>query len=295
MYQRIRYFLKAAELENFSLAAQELFLSPQGLTKQIGVLESELGGQLFLRSRRGAELTPFGKYAQQRLGSVVADFEKAVSDVRSHAGDARESITVGIFSALPRETLVLPFVSYLLASYPERQIQLEMVELSAGLQKFRSGKLDFLLTNTHEEDDLAGFERLDFGSYDAKVVVSLLHPWAIRESVGVEDMQKEVFIKMKIEEDHYTVPVEESFYRNVPCKRVLEANNFETMMVLLGQGAGFAIFPLAFTNMDRAQIKAFDYPGRPLRYTTSLLYDPHNPVKDMDRIVEELRDNLKYI
>lgn len=295
MYQRIRYFLKAAELENFSLAAQELFLSPQGLTKQIGVLESELGGQLFLRSRRGAELTPFGKYAQQRLGSVVADFEKAVSDVRSHAGDARESITVGIFSALPRETLVLPFVSYLLASYPERQIQLEMVELSAGLQKFRSGKLDFLLTNTHEEDDLAGFERLDFGSYDAKVVVSLLHPWAIRESVGVEDMQKEVFIKMKIEEDHYTVPVEESFYRNVPSKRVLEANNFETMMVLLGQGAGFAIFPLAFTNMDRAQIKAFDYPGRPLRYTTSLLYDPHNPVKDMDRIVEELRDNLKYI
>ncbi len=295
MYQRIRYFLKAAELENFSLAAQELFLSPQGLTKQIGVLESELGGQLFLRSRRGAELTPFGKYAQQRLGSVVADFEKAVSDVRSHAGDARESITVGIFSALPRETLVLPFVSYLLASYPERQIQLEMTELSAGLLKFRSGKLDFLLTNTHEEDDLTGFERLDFGSYDAKVVVSLLHPWAIKDSVGVEDMQKEVFIKMKIEEDHYTVPAEKSFYRNVPCKKVLEANNFETMMVLLGQGAGFAIFPLAFTNMDRAQIKAFAYPGQPLRYTTSLLYDPHNPVKDMGRIVEELRDNLKYI
>ena len=104
-------------------------------------------------------------------------------------------------SALPRESLVLPFVSYLLASYPDRQIQLEMVELSAGLRKFRDGKLDFLLTNIHEEDDLTGFERLTFGGYDAKVVVSLLHPWAIKDSIGVEDMRKEVFIKMKIEED----------------------------------------------------------------------------------------------
>ena len=67
------------------------------------------------------------------------------------------------------------------------------------------------------------------------------------------------------------------------------------MMVLLGQGAGFAIFPLAFTNMDRAQIKAFDYPGRSLRYDTALLYDPNNSVKDMDQIVGEIRDNLKYI
>ena len=295
MYQRIRYFLKAAELENFSLAAQELFISPQGLTKQINVLENELGGQLFTRSRHGAELTPLGKYAQQRLRSVVLDFEKAIQDVRSHAADARESITVGIFSALPRESLVLPFVSYLLASYPDRQIQLEMVELSAGLRKFRDGKLDFLLTNIHEEDDLTGFERLTFGSYDAKVVVSLLHPWAIRDSIGVEDMRKESFIKMKIEDDRYTVPPEESFYRNVPCKKVIEANNFETMMVLLAQGAGFAIFPLAFTNMDRAQIKAFDYPGRSLCYHTALLYDPNNPVKDMDRIVGEIRDNLEYL
>ncbi len=295
MYQRIRYFLKAAETGNFSQAAQALYISPQGLTKQIGVLESELGGRLFDRSRRGAELTAFGKYAQIRFGSLVDDFEKAVQDVRNHAEASRSSITVGIFSALPRKELVLPFVSFLLASYPDRQIQLEMVELSAGLRKFLDGKLDFLLTNVHEQDDLAGYERLDFGSYDAKVVVSLVHPWTVRESVGVGDLERETFVKLKVEPDHYTVPTEESFYRNIPCKDVLEANNFETMMVLLGQGAGFAVIPLAFTDVDRSQIKAFDYPGIPLRFTTALLYDPHNPIKDMDRIVREIRENLAYI
>lgn len=295
MYQRIRYFLKAAETGNLSQAAQALYISPQGMAKQIDVLESELGGRLFVRSRRGVELTPLGKYAQARFESVVNDFERAVQDVRSHAGDARDSITVGIFSALPREKLVLPFVSFLLASYPERQIQLEMVELSAGLRKFLDGKLDFLLTNIHEQDDLAGYERMTFGTYDAKVVVSLVHPWTVRSSVGVEDMMQETFVKLKVEPDHYNVPAEESFYQNVPCRKVLEANNFETMMVLLGQGAGFAVIPLAFTNVDRSQIKVFDYPGEPLRFSTVLLYDPNNPIKDMDRIVRELRENLDYI
>lgn len=295
MYQRIRYFLKAAELGNLSLAAQELFVSPQGLTKQINVLESELGGSLFIRSRRGAELTPLGKYAQQRLGSVFEDFEKAVQDVRNHAAENRERITVGIFSALPREELVLPFVSFLLASFPERQIQLEMVELAAGLRKFHDGKLDFLLTNIHEENDLTGYERLEFGSYDAKVVVSLLHPWTILDRISIDDMRKECFIKLKTENEQYIVPQEESFYRNVPCRKVMEANNFETMMVLLGQGAGFAIFPLAFTNMDRAQIKAFDYPGQSLRYTTALLYDPNSSVKGLGRIAREIRENLEYL
>jgi len=295
MYQRIRYFLKAAETGNLSQAAQALYISPQGMAKQIDVLESELGGRLFVRSRRGVELTPLGKYAQARFESVVNDFERAVQDVRSHAGDARDSITVGIFSALPREKLVLPFVSFLLASYPERQIQLEMVELSAGLRKFLDGKLDFLLTNTHEQDDLAGYERMTFGTYDAKVVVSLVHPWTVRSSVGVGDMMQETFVKLKVEPDHYNVPAEESFYQNVPCRKVLEANNFETMMVLLGQGAGFAVIPLAFTNVDRSKIKVFDYPGEPLRFSTVLLYDPNNPIKDMDRIVRELRENLDYI
>ena len=294
MLQRIRYFLKAAETGNLTQAAQELYISPQGLTKQIDVLESELGGQLFVRSRRGAELTPFGKYAQQRLQGVFEDFEKAVQDVRNHAGDQWESITVGIFSALPREELVLPFVSFLLTSYPEHQIQLEMVELAAGLQKFLDGKLDFLLTNTHEEDDLAGYERLTFGTYDAKVVVSQDHPWKDRDSITYEDLAQEPFIKMKIDPNHYAVPSEDSFYQNIPCRKIIEANNFETMMVLLRQCAGFAVIPLAFTNMRWAQIKAFDYPGKGLRFSTALLYDPHNPIKDMDRIVKEIRENLKY-
>ncbi len=293
MYRKVQYFLKAAEKGSFSLAAQELYVSPQGLTKQIGSLENELGGKLFQRSRRGAVLTAFGKYAWQKLETVTRDFENAVSEVREYARNAKERINIGIFTALPRENLVLPIVSYLLASFPDYQIALEMLELSEGLRKFLDGKLDFLLTNTHEQDNWEGYERLSFGTYDARVVVSLVHPWAMLDRVTHEDLRNECFIKMKMEEDHYTVPNEAVFYRNVPCRSVIEASNFETMMVLLGQGAGFAVFPLAFMNMENAQIKSFDYPGETLRFSTALLYDPGNTEKGLMNIVRGLKEQFE--
>ncbi|MBQ9412223.1 MAG: LysR family transcriptional regulator [Oscillospiraceae bacterium] len=293
MLQRIKYFLTAAEKESFSLAAQELYLSPQALTKQMGILERELGGELFTRTRRGAALTPLGRYAWTKLESVVRDFDAAVGDIRAYAQNGRDRLNLGIFSALPRENLVLPLVSYLLSAFPDRQIGLEMLELSDGLRRFLDGKLDLLLTNSHEEDDWEGCRRLVFGTYEARVVVSLLHPWAMRSGITAEDLKSECFIKMRMDDDHYTVPAEASFYRNIPCRKVIEARNFETMLVLLGQAAGFAVFPLAFTNMEEARIKSFPYPGTPLRFSTVLLYRDGSPDKDLAEIVSGLRERFE--
>ena len=42
-YQRISYFMKAAEVLNFSEAARQLYIAPQSLGRQIALLEEELG------------------------------------------------------------------------------------------------------------------------------------------------------------------------------------------------------------------------------------------------------------
>ena len=271
MYQRIRYFLKAAETGSFSLAAQSMFISAQALTKQINLLEQELGGKLFERTSHGVVLTGFGQYAQEKLQRVEQEFQDTWEDLREYARNGKEQIRIGIFAALPREQLVSPLVSFLLAAYPERQFNLEMIELDEGRRKVLEGKLDILLTNMHEEDRLDGFTCLAFAEHDARVVVSLAHPWVMKESVTREDLKTESFIKMQMDNDHYTVPWQESFYRNVPCKRILEAKNFETMMVLLQQAAGFAVFPMAFMNMASARVKSFDYPGKKLKFYTALV------------------------
>ena len=288
MYQRIRYFLKAAETGSFSLAAQSMFISAQALTKQINVLEQELGGKLFERTPHGVRLTGFGRYAQEKLARIDQELESTWQDLRDYARSGKEQIRIGIFAALPREQLVSPLVSFLLATYPERQFNLEMIELDEGRRKVLEGKLDILLTNTHEEDRLDGFSCLSFAEHDAKVIVSLTHPWVMKDAVTQDDLRAEAFIKMQMDNDHYTVPWEKSFYRNVPCKRILEAKNFETMMVLLQQAAGFAIFPMAFMNMASAQVKSFEYPGKKLKFYTALIVREESAKGQLKDLIEDL-------
>ena len=58
--QQIRFFLEAAECLNFTEAAKRLFVAQSTLSKQIALLEDELGLKLFYRSNRTVGLTPAG-------------------------------------------------------------------------------------------------------------------------------------------------------------------------------------------------------------------------------------------
>ena len=293
MYQRIRYFLKTAETRSFSMAAQSLFISAQALTKQINLLEQELGGRLFVRTPHGVSLTPFGQYAKEKLARLDQEYTDVWKDLQEYARSEKEQIRIGIFAALPRDQLVSPLVSFLLATYPERQFSLEMIELDEGRRKVLEGKLDILLTNMHEEDRLDGFTCLAFGEYDARVIVSLSHPWVMKGQITAEDMKTEAFIKMQMDNEHYTVPWEQSFYRNVPCRKVLEAPNFETMMVLLQQAAGFAVFPMAFMNMGSAKVKSFPYPGRTLKFYTALVVRRESAEGRLQDLIQDLTSEFE--
>lgn len=292
MDQKIRYFLKAAEENSFSKAAQQLYISPQALTKQITLLEAELGGNLFERSSRGIKLTQFGSYAFEKLGQLQERYDDTLADLKRRAKDARERINIGIFSALPRDSIVSPLVSFLLAFYPDYEISLNMVELAEGRRRLMDGKLDILLTNTHDQDDLFGYECLSFGEHPVKVVVGLEHPWALRDNITQEDMKQETFLKMTMDHDHYNVPDRELFYDHIPCRKIKEVDNFGTLLLLLRQAEGFAVFPLFFSNMEQEHMKGFDYPGEAIHYHTALIYHKENRLKGLAQIVHDLTEEF---
>lgn len=292
MDQKIRYFLKAAESGSFSAAAHEMYISAQALTKQIKLLEDELGGALFHRSPQGVTLTSFGQTAQQKLSAITQQYDETLRELKDFARNDKTRVTIGIFSALPRDELVSPLVSFLLASYPDYQISLEMVELEEGRKKLMAGKLDLLLTNVHEQDNLFGYSCLSFSEHETKVVVSLTHPWVLKDSITAEDLKQETFLKMDMDDEHYLVPPEENFYLNIPCKNIRPVKNFETMLLLLRQGSGFAVFPMAFLDMDRAQVKCFDYPGKALLFHTALVYNKNNPLQGLGQIISDLKDEF---
>jgi DNA-binding transcriptional LysR family regulator len=60
-------FLKVCEEKSIAKAAPRCFISHQGLSKSIKLLEDEFGIALFIRTKKGLELTEAGKVLQSLI------------------------------------------------------------------------------------------------------------------------------------------------------------------------------------------------------------------------------------
>ena len=77
-HRQIQYFLSVAKYLSFSKAAEAHYTSQPSISRQIALLERELGFQLFIRNKHNVQLTPSGWILFEEFGAL---YEKAAAAV----------------------------------------------------------------------------------------------------------------------------------------------------------------------------------------------------------------------
>src|ERR1700681_1420510 len=72
----LRYFVAVAEDPHLTRAAERLYISQPARSKQIRMLERQLGAQLFDRGRDGVRLTPVGEALLPHTRGVLAAWNR---------------------------------------------------------------------------------------------------------------------------------------------------------------------------------------------------------------------------
>ncbi|WP_298837109.1 LysR family transcriptional regulator [uncultured Clostridium sp.] len=82
----MNYFFAIAKYLNFTEDAKSLYVSQPSLSKQTTILESEIGVQLFYRTKRDVRLTPAGVILFKELSGVSERIEKAIESAVEKMG-----------------------------------------------------------------------------------------------------------------------------------------------------------------------------------------------------------------
>lgn len=131
----LRYFAAIAEELNFTRAAERLFVSQPALSKQIRMLEKQVGAPLFHRDRRAVRLTVVGEALLPHARGMLAAWEAAETAVEEARAAELHTLVIGM-STSPGRGLLPALRTRLVSRYPHAQPALRQVnwaDPSAGL------------------------------------------------------------------------------------------------------------------------------------------------------------------
>ncbi|MFT3789977.1 MAG: LysR substrate-binding domain-containing protein [Rudaea sp.] len=152
--KQLGYFVRVAEAGGFTRAARELGIAQPALSRQIRMLEVELGHSLLARNGRGATPTEAGKLLLEHSRGILHQVERAREDLGRIRGTPSGRVAIGLPPTLAK-VIAVPLTRAIRKQMPEAEISLSE-GLSMSLQEWlRLGRLDIaLLYNVATAPDL---------------------------------------------------------------------------------------------------------------------------------------------
>ena len=142
--RQLKYFVRIAELESMTKAADALFIAQPALSMQMRSLEEELGVQLFVRHSRGVRLTEAGQQFLQRATRIVGDVDAAKRLPLAAEGPQDRPVRVGINPSIAPE-LVARILTAAAETIAETTISIVEGASDHLSQWLRNGDLDIAI------------------------------------------------------------------------------------------------------------------------------------------------------
>lgn len=189
------YFEALARTKNYSRAAKECFITPQGLSGAIKRYERELGVPLVTTVEGGIELTVYGEIVAQHSATIVKNLHTMSDDimeaVRKRNGSILLAATIGLIDYFPEdfieqftESSACGCTIELMQTMQDEQVDAVLAEGGcdfalnvdpADHSSFCSLPLhsDTMIALIHESDPLASKERLTAEDFTGRTVYSV--------------------------------------------------------------------------------------------------------------------------
>ena len=251
--RHLRYFVTLAEELHFGRAAERLHIAQPPLSQQIRQLETELGFELFHRTKRKVELSEAGEVFLIEVQQIFRQLQQAIFLGKQVSRGEIGQLVVGFVSSAAYN--ILPdILQNSRNSIPNISLELHELTTDEQIRWLESGRIDVAFVRPP----------VDENTYESKIIFqeSLAialpenHRLANQEKVSLQSLMQEYFILFPrfLAPGLYDLIISFCQQFDFSPKVAQEAIQMQTIVSLVAAEIGVAIVPESLQNLQRTGV-----------------------------------------
>lgn len=283
-----------ADTGSFTAAGEKLHVSQSAISRQVLLLEEELGEAIFHRIGRRIRITPAGESLLQLSHRVFQDIQDTVASIsdQSLRGSMRlvggMTVCLYVFPALLAEVRRI---------HPNLDLKITVVSAQRSIAMLRSGVGDLgLVSLPVDASDLVAVPVLQ---EELLLITYPAHPLARKRLIVPADLNRQPFIVF--ESGSITRRLVDAFLtrERIEAEIVMETENVEIIKGMVRHGLGISIIPwqAAAADVRTGQLFCSRIAGHTLYRQTGWLYPKMSrlprSVSEVIRVFEQIRPHLE--
>ncbi|WP_027724270.1 LysR family transcriptional regulator [Tuberibacillus calidus] len=274
-----------AEERNMRKAAERLFVSQPALSQRLQTIEDSWGTTLFIRSKRGLEITPEGEKIAAFAKRFLDEENRLKEEIYSNEGEIFGTLKLAVTSIVGQYWLP-NMLKIFVSRYPQVKISLT------------TGWSSEILHHMYDHDTHVGILRGEIKWKGPKIHLfeDVLHlvDTEISSFSELEHCQRP-FIQFKSDSSYYQ-EIQDWWYNHFkkPPERTIVVDQIDTCKQMAMNGIGYAILPsISLTEKDKGiyKIPLSDKTGKAIKRDTWLI--THEDVLNL-RQVKAFIDLVKH-
>lgn len=268
--KQLRAFLAIADTGSITRASETLHLVQPALSRQLRMLEDELGTPLFERTPRGMELTDAGARLVDRARRALREIDGARTEIlAANPGAVRGTVDLGLLTS-QSELIAGPLVAALRASHPELLLRIYTGYSDRLREWLETGDVGLAMLTDYKKSS-----QLDMQPLFAEQLCLVSGP-------GSEDMGRAPIGLQRLVALPLILP---TFYRGlrlildhaseaqgIKLHVVSETNDTRVQKAMVEQDLGFAVLPMSIVALEVAsgKLRATPIAGEELQRRTGI-------------------------
>lgn len=256
--RHLRYFITLAEELNYSRAADKLNIAQPHLSRQIKELESDIGANLFHRTRRKVELTNAGKTFLKKAYEILDLLEEASISARLSSTGSEGEFRIGFTGTVQN---IIPAIQLYRQFYPNVRIILKLMSNTEQIMALNNNKIDIALVSIPIHNENISVKPIKSMQFVAALPKN--HELANNETISIRELAHEPFIMTpKSAGALYYDTVMQVFEKyNITPNLSIQAYDLQTVLLLVSAGMGVTLTPSpinAFNGIVYRKIEDID-------------------------------------